>query len=327
MDRAVVQTPKVEQVDYHQPAGARRDHAGQGVHGRSVACQREQVRKVTTSSGRSAGIGSSTASPAGQAARLAELLAGLGDHLRADDRGVCRPTRETWPRGARAAVRRLRAALAGRRVCEKRAPRWPSVSASRSLPRKRPSSRRIAVAMDCLRFAVQAIPNIRRRAKLIASGFPINPRIFDHEDCRIANRAEPAGGVCRRSQARNRYTYFTGQAKKRQLCPDRPDFRRAANRKRARQAFLQVPGRRRGGDSGGVSREDHRHDRGRIVLAAANGEDEEWTKLYPGFAEVARSEGFPAIAKVLEMVASLKSSTKSGTAACWRTSSRARCSS
>ena len=38
------------------------------------------------------------------------------------------------------------------------------------------------------------------------------------------------------------------------------------------------------------------------LQAAANGEHEEWTAMYPEFAKVARQEGFEAIAKVFEFI-------------------------
>ncbi|HQB45341.1 MAG TPA: ferritin family protein, partial [Polyangiaceae bacterium] len=37
--------------------------------------------------------------------------------------------------------------------------------------------------------------------------------------------------------------------------------------------------------------------------AAAAGENEEWTALYPAFAEIAKEEGFPAIAASFTMIA------------------------
>lgn len=39
------------------------------------------------------------------------------------------------------------------------------------------------------------------------------------------------------------------------------------------------------------------------LQAAADGENEEWTELYPHFAKVAMEEGFPEIARVFTMVA------------------------
>ena len=38
------------------------------------------------------------------------------------------------------------------------------------------------------------------------------------------------------------------------------------------------------------------------LKAAANGENEEWSELYPAFAKVAEEEGFPEIAAVLRMI-------------------------
>ena len=38
------------------------------------------------------------------------------------------------------------------------------------------------------------------------------------------------------------------------------------------------------------------------LLAAADGEHEEWSALYPGFATIARQEGFPAIAIAFEKI-------------------------
>jgi rubrerythrin len=42
------------------------------------------------------------------------------------------------------------------------------------------------------------------------------------------------------------------------------------------------------------------------LKAAANGENEEWTDLYPSFAKVAEEEGFPAIALGFRMIASVE---------------------
>lgn len=42
------------------------------------------------------------------------------------------------------------------------------------------------------------------------------------------------------------------------------------------------------------------------LTAAANGENEEWSDLYPEFAQVAAGEGFPEIASVFKMIASVE---------------------
>lgn len=42
------------------------------------------------------------------------------------------------------------------------------------------------------------------------------------------------------------------------------------------------------------------------LIAAANGENEEWTDLYPEFAKVAAEEGFPEVAVAFKMIASVE---------------------
>ncbi|NSW89213.1 MAG: rubrerythrin family protein [Firmicutes bacterium] len=42
------------------------------------------------------------------------------------------------------------------------------------------------------------------------------------------------------------------------------------------------------------------------LKAAASGENEEWSELYPAFAKVAEEEGFPEIANVFRMIASVE---------------------
>lgn len=42
------------------------------------------------------------------------------------------------------------------------------------------------------------------------------------------------------------------------------------------------------------------------LKAAAGGENEEWTELYPAFAQVAREEGFPEVAAAFDMIASVE---------------------
>ena len=45
---------------------------------------------------------------------------------------------------------------------------------------------------------------------------------------------------------------------------------------------------------------------GRLRSAAAEGENEEWTSMYPGFAKTAREEGFEKIAMLFEAVAGIE---------------------
>jgi len=42
------------------------------------------------------------------------------------------------------------------------------------------------------------------------------------------------------------------------------------------------------------------------LKTAANGENEEWTKLYPTFAKVAKEEGFPEVASAFEMISTVE---------------------
>ncbi len=42
------------------------------------------------------------------------------------------------------------------------------------------------------------------------------------------------------------------------------------------------------------------------LIAAANGENEEWTQLYPMFADIAEEEGFKAVAKAYRLIAEVE---------------------
>ena len=42
------------------------------------------------------------------------------------------------------------------------------------------------------------------------------------------------------------------------------------------------------------------------LIAAASGENEEWTKLYPSFAKTAEEEGFPEVATAFKMIAKVE---------------------
>lgn len=104
------------------------------------------------------------------------------------------------------------------------------------------------------------------------------------------------------SQARMRYDYFASKAKKDGYVQIAQIFEETARQEKehAKRFFkfleggdLEITAAYPAGIIGTT---------GENLLAAANGENEEWTTLYPGFAEVARSEGFPAIAAVLDMI-------------------------
>lgn len=104
------------------------------------------------------------------------------------------------------------------------------------------------------------------------------------------------------SQARNRYTYFSGQARKDGFVQIADIFAETADQEKehAKRFF--------GFLEGGVVEITASFPAGKIgttlenLLAAADGEHEEHSILYPEFARVARAEGFEAIAMVFEKV-------------------------
>lgn len=104
------------------------------------------------------------------------------------------------------------------------------------------------------------------------------------------------------SQARNRYTYFAGQARKDGFVQIADIFEETANQERehAKRFFKSL--------EGGIVEVKWEFPAGVIettienLKAAAAGEHEEWTSMYPDYAKVARDEGFETIAKVFEAV-------------------------
>ncbi len=104
------------------------------------------------------------------------------------------------------------------------------------------------------------------------------------------------------SQARNRYTYFAGAARKEGFVQIADIFAETADQEKehAKRFFKFLEG----GDVEIVAA----FPAGIIGTTAANleaaagGEHHEWTDMYPGFARVAREEGFEAVALVFEAV-------------------------
>jgi len=104
------------------------------------------------------------------------------------------------------------------------------------------------------------------------------------------------------SQARNRYTYFAGKARKEGFVQIADIFEETANQEKehAKRFFNFL--------EGGVSEITACFPAGIIgrtaenLTAAANGEHEEWSDMYPSFAAKAREEGFNAIAVVFEKI-------------------------
>jgi len=108
------------------------------------------------------------------------------------------------------------------------------------------------------------------------------------------------------SQARNRYTYFASAAKKEGYEQISALFiETAENEKEHAKRFFKFL-------EGGMTEFTAVFPAGRIgtiaenLKAAAEGENEEWTKLYPGFAAVADSEGFPGVAAAFRSISQVE---------------------
>jgi rubrerythrin len=105
------------------------------------------------------------------------------------------------------------------------------------------------------------------------------------------------------SQARNRYTYFASQAKKEGFVQIQAVFEETAGQEKehAKRLFKLL--------QGGMVEVSAAFPAGVIgttaqnLAEAAGGEKYEWTEMYPGFAKIAREEGFPEIALILEAIA------------------------
>ncbi|MBC2736325.1 MAG: rubrerythrin family protein [Desulfobacteraceae bacterium] len=105
------------------------------------------------------------------------------------------------------------------------------------------------------------------------------------------------------SQARNRYTYFAKQAKKDGYVQIAQIFEETANQEKehAKRLFKLLEG----GETeivaafpAGVIGATYDN-----LLESAAGEKYEYTEMYPGFAKVAREEGFEASAMIMEGIA------------------------
>ena len=105
------------------------------------------------------------------------------------------------------------------------------------------------------------------------------------------------------SQARNRYTYAAGKARKEGLVQIAQIFEETANQEKehAKRFFKFLEGGEveiQGAFPAGIVGTTAEN-----LKAAAGGEHHEWTDMYPGFAKIAREEGFDAIAMVIESIA------------------------
>jgi len=105
------------------------------------------------------------------------------------------------------------------------------------------------------------------------------------------------------SQARNRYEFFAKAAKKEGYEQIAAIFMETSNQEKehAKRFFKFL--------EGGMSEITATYPAGKIgttkenLKAAAEGENEEWTELYPKFAEIAKAEGFTKIAQAYKMIA------------------------
>ena len=108
------------------------------------------------------------------------------------------------------------------------------------------------------------------------------------------------------SQARNRYEFFAKIAKKEGYEQISAIFQETANQEKehAKRFFKFL--------EGGMTEITAQYPAGIIgttkenLKAAAEGENEEWTDLYPQFAKTAREEGFPEVATAFEMIATVE---------------------
>ena len=97
------------------------------------------------------------------------------------------------------------------------------------------------------------------------------------------------------SQARNKYTYFASRAKKDGYEQIAAIFEETANNEKehAKMWFKELNG-------GNIP------DTESNLLAAAEGENYEWTDMYAEFAKVAREEGFDVLADKFEAVGAIE---------------------
>ena len=104
------------------------------------------------------------------------------------------------------------------------------------------------------------------------------------------------------SQARNRYTFFASKAKKEGLMQISDIFLETANQEKehAERFFKYL--------EGGELEISAAFPAGKIgttfdnLIAAAQGEEYEWSVMYPEFAQTAREEGFDEIAQTFESI-------------------------
>jgi rubrerythrin len=133
----------------------------------------------------------------------------------------------------------------------------------------------------------------------------LNFKMIDMENSLKGTRTEQnlLKAFAGESQAKNRYEFFAKQAKKEGFEQISAIFMDTAREEQAHAKrffkFLE----------GGVVEITASYPAGIVgttkenLKAAAEGENEEWTDLYPAFAEIAKEEGFPKVASAFKMIA------------------------
>jgi len=108
------------------------------------------------------------------------------------------------------------------------------------------------------------------------------------------------------SQAKNRYEFFAKQAKKEGYVQISNIFQETASQEQAHaKTFFKFL-------EGGMVEITAAYPAGIIgttaenLKAAAEGENEEWTDLYPNFAAIAKEEGFPEISMAFKWIAKVE---------------------
>ena len=108
------------------------------------------------------------------------------------------------------------------------------------------------------------------------------------------------------SQAKNRYEFFAKQAKKEGFEQIAAIFMQTGKEEQAHAkrffkflegGAVEITATYPAGITGSTAEN---------LKAAAEGENEEWTDLYPAFAEIAKEEGFPQVAAAFKMIAKVE---------------------
>ena len=111
------------------------------------------------------------------------------------------------------------------------------------------------------------------------------------------------------SQARNRYTYYASIAKKENFIQIANIFTETAeNEKEHAKIFFKFLVEGMNGENVTINAAYPvaMGDTKQNLLAAADGELEEWGELYPNFADMAEAEGFAEIARVIRKISEVE---------------------